>query len=126
MSLTLVIARYSEEPECSMNADYGEFDEKMPRDIVLKACDCSQVGTMQCPANSYGPEPRKARMPSGDLLYDLNGRNLSDWLLKSRPEFFKRRYGGFEFGARNPLAGRNVSAAEEATDRWLKVRLIAY
>ena len=29
---------------------------------------------------------------------------MSQWLLKTRPEYYKRRYGGFEFGVRSPLA----------------------
>jgi hypothetical protein len=61
-------------------------------------------------------------MSSYDILQNLTGRNISDFLLKTRSQFYKRRYGGFEFGVRNPVANRNISMLEEVTDRWLKVR----
>ncbi len=62
-------------------------------------------------------------MPSYDVLYNLTGRNISDYLMKTREDFFKRRYGGFEFGVRNPLANRNLTQAEAVAQRWLKVRV---
>jgi hypothetical protein len=61
-------------------------------------------------------------MSSYDLLYNLTGRNISDYLIKTRGDFYKRRYGGFEFGVHNMLANRNLSLAEEVADRWLKVQ----
>ena len=38
------------------------------------------------------------------MLVDLTSRNVSQWLLKTRHEFYKRRYGGLELGVRSPLA----------------------
>ncbi len=43
-------------------------------------------------------------MSSYDILYNLTGRNISDYLIKSRAEFKRRRYGGFEFGVRLEVA----------------------
>ena len=43
-------------------------------------------------------------MFSGDVLMDLTSRNVSQWLLKTRDDYYKRRYGGFEFGIKSPLA----------------------
>ena len=37
------------------------------------------------------------------MLVDLTSRNVSQWLLKTRHEFYKRRYGGVELGVRSPL-----------------------
>lgn len=75
------------------------------------------------PANPCpGPEPPRIQLPSYDILYNLTGRNISDYLLKTRDKFYKRRYGGFEFGIRNPLANQNISQLEHITDRWLKVK----
>ena len=39
--------------------------------------------------------------------------------MKTTEENYKRRYGGFEFGVRNPLANRNFTQLEEITNRWL-------
>ncbi len=61
-------------------------------------------------------------MPSYDFLYNMTGRNISDYLIKTRGDFYKRRYGGFEFGVHNPLANRNLSQAEDIADKWLRVR----
>ena len=36
-------------------------------------------------------------------MMDLTSRNLSQWLLKTRDDFYKRRYGGFEFGVKSPF-----------------------
>ena len=43
----------------------------------------------------------------------MTGRNLSDYLLKTRDSFYKRRYGGFEFGVRNPVAARNFTQLQQ-------------
>ena len=52
----------------------------------------------------YRSNDISSQISSGDILIDLSSRNVSQWLLKTRPEYYKRRYGGFEFGVRNPLA----------------------
>ena len=46
----------------------------------------------------------------------MTGRNLSDYLLKTRDSFYKRRYGGFEFGVRNPVAARNFTQLQQV--KW--------
>ena len=38
---------------------------------------------------------------------------MSQWLLKTRPEYYKRRYGGFEFGVRSPLADLDFDYLED-------------
>ena len=38
---------------------------------------------------------------------------MSQWLLKTRPEYYKRRYGGFEFGVRSPLADLDIDYLED-------------
>ena len=47
------------------------------------------------------------------MLIDLTSRNVSQWLLKTRPEYYKRRYGGFEFGVRSPLADLDIDYLED-------------
>ena len=38
--------------------------------------------------------------------------------MKTRDEFGKVRYGGFEFGVKNPLGNKNFSAMEQVADKW--------
>ena len=45
------------------------------------------------------------QLSSYDIVSNLTGRNISDYLMKTTKDFNKRRYGGFEFGVGNPLAG---------------------
>eukprot|EP00094_Tigriopus_californicus_P002639 TCALIF_02551-PA protein Name:"Similar to Abca7 ATP-binding cassette sub-family A member 7 (Rattus norvegicus)" AED:0.06 eAED:0.06 QI:3223/1/1/1/0.88/0.92/28/283/1389 len=84
----------------------------------IKACSCD-IGTQQCPADASGIPPPSVVMPSFDVLLNLTGRNISDFLMKTRVQSYKRRYGGLEFGVRNPLVNRNITQLEEITDRWL-------
>ena len=46
-------------------------------------------------------------------MMDLTSRNVSQWLLKTRDDFYKKRYGGFEFGVKSPLADIDISYLEE-------------
>lgn len=63
-------------------------------------CDCSS-GFPVCPASAGGDINYRplAKLRTKDLLYDLTSRNMSDWLIKTRfsDQFFKKRFGGFEF-----------------------------
>ena len=71
-----------------------------PRNITaLTAATSDPLMTERYKSNDIS-----SQISSGDILIDLSSRNVSQWLLKTRPEYYKRRYGGFEFGVRNPLA----------------------
>ena len=50
-------------------------------------------------------------------MIDMTSRNISQWLLKTRDQYYKKRYGGFEFGIKNPLADLDVSFLEEIFTR---------
>ena len=53
----------------------------------------------------------------------MTGRNLSDYLLKTRDSFYKRRYGGFEFGVRNPVAARNFTQLQQVNYlNWINLQ----
>ena len=39
-----------------------------------------------------GPEPPKKLLPTTDYLYNMTGRNISDWLVKTMKQYQKRRY----------------------------------
>ena len=52
------------------------------------------------------------------IFSDMTGRNISQWLLKTRDEFYKRRYGGFEFGVSNPVSQLDMESLEVAFTRY--------
>ena len=53
------------------------------------------------------------------ILSDMTGRNISQWLLKTRDDFYKRRYGGFEFGVSNPVSKLEMESLEDAFTRYV-------
>ncbi|XP_071145778.1 phospholipid-transporting ATPase ABCA1-like isoform X2 [Mytilus edulis] len=71
--------------------------------IDFPQCDCSS-GFQVCPSGAGGPEPPKKLLPTTDYLYNMTGRNISDWLVKTMKPFQKRRYGGFSFGDINNIS----------------------
>jgi hypothetical protein len=63
-------------------------------------CDCSS-GFPVCGNGAGGDIPNRpiSILKTTDYMYDLSGRNVTDWLIKTElsKTFFKKRYGGFEF-----------------------------
>uniref|UniRef100_A0A8C5ZH58 ATP binding cassette subfamily A member 7 n=1 Tax=Marmota marmota marmota TaxID=9994 RepID=A0A8C5ZH58_MARMA len=73
------------------------------------ACQCSQPGARRllpdCPAAAGGLPPPQAVASSGEVVQNLTGRNLSDFLVKTYPSLKwvdEVRYGGFSLGGRDP------------------------
>nr|XP_020745976.1 ATP-binding cassette sub-family A member 7 isoform X4 [Odocoileus virginianus texanus] len=81
------------------------------------ACQCSQPGAHRllpdCPAAAGGPPPPQAPTSSGEVVQNLTGRNLSDFLVKTYPRLVRQglktkkwvnevRYGGFSLGGQDP------------------------
>lgn len=58
------------------------------------ACQCSQPGTRRllpnCPAAAGGPPPPQALTSSGEIVQNLTGRNLSDFLVKTYPRLVRQ------------------------------------
>ncbi|XP_042553053.1 phospholipid-transporting ATPase ABCA7 [Dipodomys spectabilis] len=80
------------------------------------ACQCSQPGARRllpdCPAGAGGPPPPQAVASSGEVVQNLTGRNVSDFLVKTYPRLVHEglktkkwvnevRYGGFSLGSRD-------------------------
>ncbi|XP_064136134.1 phospholipid-transporting ATPase ABCA7 isoform X8 [Loxodonta africana] len=80
-------------------------------------CQCSQPGARRllpvCPAAAGGPPPPQVLTGSGEVVQNLTGRNLSDFLVKTYPRLVRQglktkkwvnevRYGGFSLGGRDP------------------------
>ena len=47
----------------------------------------------------------------------MTSRNISQWLMKTRGDYYKQRYGGFEFGIKNPLGQVNMTQVQDAFTR---------
>ncbi|XP_039512135.1 phospholipid-transporting ATPase ABCA1 isoform X2 [Pimephales promelas] len=77
-------------------------------------CECSTEHTRRmlpdCPPGAGGIPPPQIRQMTGDILQNLTGRNISDYLIKTYPQILKKslktkkwvnefRYGGFSLGA---------------------------
>lgn len=80
-------------------------------------CQCSRPGARRllpdCPTAAGGPPPPQASTSSGEVIQNLTGRNLSDFLVKTYPRLVRQglktkkwvnevRYGGFSLGGRDP------------------------
>ena len=60
-------------------------------------------------------------MASLDILANMTGRNISDYIVKTNKRFFKRRYGGFEFGVHNNFKDLNNTVIKRNLELILEV-----
>jgi len=54
------------------------------------------VGELHCLycVGAGGPEPPKLLLPTTDYLYNMTGRNISRWLVKTTMDYLKKRSHG--------------------------------
>ncbi|XP_038064112.1 ATP-binding cassette sub-family A member 2-like isoform X2 [Patiria miniata] len=78
----------------------SEFDEPAgTTHIKEKTCGCSADGNgFICPPNVGEPEPDHLKVITSDILLDISGRNVSEYLLYTTDKFRLKRYGGLSFG----------------------------
>ncbi|NXR12958.1 ABCA1 protein, partial [Semnornis frantzii] len=95
-------------------------------------CQCSGPGTHRmlpdCPEGAGGLPPPQVQRGTGDVLQNLTGRNISDYLVKTYPQIIRfprgvaalavpispHRYGGFSLGAGGSQALPSAAEVEEA------------
>ncbi|XP_076353530.1 phospholipid-transporting ATPase ABCA1-like isoform X1 [Tachypleus tridentatus] len=82
-------------------------------------CNCN-FGTQHCPANVEGPEPPSVVSSTTDIIYNMTGRNISDWLVKTTKKYYKKRYGGFTFGEKNLLGSFNFTSVKEVAHQLIE------
>ncbi|KAG9351082.1 hypothetical protein JZ751_024972, partial [Albula glossodonta] len=127
MVFTLVIPPFGEYPSLNLNPwMYGrqftffsmlkgsEWTELNPS----PSCQCSNGTKLTmlpvCPDGAGGLPPPRRIQSTGDVLLDLTGRNISDYLVKSYPTLIKsslkskywvneQRYGGISVGGQLPV-----------------------
>ncbi|CAF0829869.1 unnamed protein product [Rotaria sordida] len=65
---------------------------------ISPECDCWEK-MQTCPMGSGGPAANYDITQTGDILYDLQGYNITDWLIKTEYniDYLMKRFGGFEF-----------------------------
>ncbi|XP_056020266.1 phospholipid-transporting ATPase ABCA1-like isoform X2 [Ostrea edulis] len=88
--------------------------------IDSPSCSCD-TGFQKCPAGAGGPDPPQKLLPSSDYLYNMTGRNISDWLVKTIKRYQRRRFGGFSFGDEDPLAAFNATELRIVLDELFTV-----
>ncbi|KAM9174579.1 phospholipid-transporting ATPase ABCA7 [Mergus octosetaceus] len=91
-------------------------------------CQCSGPGARrmlpECPPAAGGLPPPQVQRGTGDILLNLTGRNISDYLVKTYPQVIRQglktkkwvneqRYGGFSLGA----GGSQLLPSAEEVDR---------
>ncbi|XP_064353466.1 phospholipid-transporting ATPase ABCA7 isoform X1 [Dromaius novaehollandiae] len=100
------------------------------------ACRCSTPGARRmlpdCPDAAGGLPPPQVRRGTGDVLQNLTGRNISDYLVKTYPQVIRHglrnkkwvnehRYGGFSLGARSSQV---LPSVEEVDGAVLELRAL--
>ncbi|KAL8582197.1 hypothetical protein ACOMHN_004116 [Nucella lapillus] len=90
--------------------------------IDSPSCSCDSgfqrcpSGFQQCPSGAGGPKPAERYIPVNDNLFNMTGRNISDWLVKTMEKYMMRRFGGFSFGEENPISQLNASQLARRVD----------
>ncbi|XP_067415194.1 phospholipid-transporting ATPase ABCA7 [Emydura macquarii macquarii] len=98
------------------------------------ACECSSRGARKmlpdCPEAAGGLPPPQVQRGTGDILQNLTGRNISDYLVKTYPKIIRQglrtkkwvneqRYGGISLGAHSSQA---LPSAEELNGAVREIR----
>jgi len=85
---------HSTEPCNQCSSKYKPFNHKnITRWTPGPENECScETGKQKCPVGSYGPEPPKRVVETGDVVFDVTGRDISDYLLKTTDDFIRQRY----------------------------------
>uniref|UniRef100_A0A673CA16 Zgc:172302 n=1 Tax=Sphaeramia orbicularis TaxID=375764 RepID=A0A673CA16_9TELE len=86
-------------------------------------CQCSteEVRRMlpDCPQGAGGLPPPQMKRLTGDMLQNLTGYNISDYLVKTYPQILKKRYGGFSLGG---SATQTLSQVQHVEDSIMAIR----
>ncbi|RVE58102.1 hypothetical protein OJAV_G00206000 [Oryzias javanicus] len=70
------------------------------RSKPFTVCKCNQKEQV-CQKDNYQPPHKK--IPSSQIVYNLSGINLENYLLATANDFIRNRYGGFDFGMPLPV-----------------------
>ncbi|XP_052037787.1 ATP-binding cassette sub-family A member 2 isoform X2 [Apodemus sylvaticus] len=88
-------------------------------------CTCSAQGTgFSCPS-SVGGHPPQMRVVTGDILTDITGHNVSEYLLFTSDRFRLHRYGAITFGNVQKSIPASFGARAPPMVRKIAVRRVA-
>lgn len=88
-------------------------------------CTCSAQGTgFSCPS-SVGGHPPQMRVVTGDILTDITGHNVSEYLLFTSDRFRLHRYGAITFGNVQKSIPASFGARVPPMVRKIAVRRVA-
>ncbi|XP_030743372.1 glucosylceramide transporter ABCA12 [Echinops telfairi] len=83
------------DPRCLKKDSLGKWDISREPNIDFSVCTCSEK-IQKCPDYSYIPPHR--RTYSSQIIYDLTGHRIENYLISTANEFTQKRYGGWSFG----------------------------
>lgn len=86
----------------------SKFEDDYGNDDV---CTCTGPGSRvllaECVNGTNGSPTPKQTTWTSDVMYNMTGRNTSDWLVKTVDRFIQQRYGGLSFGeVYNPVISK--------------------
>ncbi|KAM4661795.1 ATP-binding cassette sub-family A member 2 [Discoglossus pictus] len=86
-------------PPAPIQAEAITTTPSLPRRIHEPVrCTCSMQGTgFSCPSG-VGGHPSQRKVVTGDIMVDITGRNVSEYLLYTSDRFRLHRYGAVTFG----------------------------
>ncbi|XP_075435187.1 ATP-binding cassette sub-family A member 2 [Ascaphus truei] len=86
-------------PPAPIQAEAVTTTPSLPHRIhELVRCTCSMQGTgFSCPSG-VGGHPPQMKVVTGDIMVDISGRNVSEYLLYTSDRFRLHRYGALTFG----------------------------
>nr|XP_055071071.1 uncharacterized protein abca12 [Misgurnus anguillicaudatus] len=67
---------------------------------TFSTCKCSNQ-VQSCPASGY--DPPHIRNPSSQIVFNLTGITVENYLLSTANDFIRNRYGGWDFGSPLPV-----------------------
>ncbi|KAG7463948.1 hypothetical protein MATL_G00182090 [Megalops atlanticus] len=84
-------------PVCLRNekSDSGAWTSSGNSSAPLTPCKCTKTEQV---CTHYNYQPPHKRIPSSQIVYNLTGLNIEDYLLVTADDFIRDRYGGFAFG----------------------------
>ncbi|XP_078526803.1 phospholipid-transporting ATPase ABCA7 [Lissotriton helveticus] len=89
----------------------GNWTSERPSPDCVCSSEAMRKILPDCPEAAGGPPPPQVERNTGDILQNLTGRNISDYLVKTYPKIIRKslrtkklvneqRYGGFSLGSR--------------------------
>ncbi|XP_064800500.1 uncharacterized protein abca12 isoform X2 [Oncorhynchus masou masou] len=90
-----------DKPVCTRSTKSASWETKGNSSVPFESCKCNKYQQV-CQYNQYQP-PQKMN-PSSQIVYNLTGINVENYLLATANNYIRNRYGGFDFGEPLPTS----------------------